>query len=125
MHLIKIFFVFYSIFQIRALRTLELEIVKSISDVLQKKQIIIIKNIPENPNYKEFLSVIKYFSSLKIYVLFRSTKEMEPALMELVAYGYPTYKYNPRTIAVIDKNDLPEIASIYFNVSFLKLHAIT
>ena len=115
-----IFLLFFSIVQTQAFTTSQLEVVKSLSDQFIRRQILIVKDLSEETEKYNLVETTKYFSNFRIYTSFRSVKEMNETLYQLVSSFWPFYKYHPKTMALVDNNALPDIARSYFNVSFKK-----
>lgn len=119
--LFKIFYLTYlAIFQfnVQALTISQQEIVKSISDELISKQIIIVKNLSEESNIYKLGKMVKHFSKIRIYTSFISVNEMELLFQKLVLDLYNLGEYYPRTMAIIDSDNFAEMMESYFHVSF-------
>lgn len=115
-----IVFLLLSIVKTQAFTTSQLEVVKSLSDQFIRRQILIVKNVKKETEKYNLVETTKYFSKFQIYTSFRSVKEMHANLYELVTSNWPTYKYHPKTMALVDNNTLSDVAKSYFNVSFKK-----
>lgn len=113
-----LFLIFLSIAQNQAFSDLQLGVIKAMSDELNRREIIIVKNLFAETVKYDFVRMVKYFSDYKIYTTIHSVDEMVSTLNKLVIDKFPTYQYYPRTMAIISDNELPEIAEYYFNVSF-------
>ena len=123
---IKYFVLLFALFfENEAFTTSQLETVKSVSDKLIRRQILIIKNVSEKTEKHQLVEMVKYFSNFQIYTSFRSFKEMHSTLYELIGCELigcqsPTYQYHPKTMTLIyDDNDLSQISKLYFNVRVL------
>lgn len=117
MTLIIIFFFCFTNLQIQAFTTSQLEIVKSISNELSRKHIIIVKNLLKETNRHNLVNTVKYFSNFGIYSVCHSVNEMYLALARIFfAHKLFPYKHYPRTIVFINEDDLQEMAQRYFNV---------